>query len=165
MATVSSLYDGSAVTLTTTALSSIAANTWWQSAAIDNTSAGTPSTSISDLSLDCLVEVKLVASATTPVADKAAYVYAYGSVDGSTYPDAITGSQGTFTANNPTQLRLLGTIFIPTASLTYISEPFSIASAFAGSMPAKWGIAVWNNSAALGAGCVVLYQALKQTVV
>lgn len=156
-------YDGSSVSLVVTALNTMAANTWWQSAFIDNNVGGTPSTSVSDFALDCQVQVTIVIGAGTAGADKACYVYAYSSLDaGTTYPDAITGSQGTFTPNNPTQLRAIGIVNTPTVSTTYKSNAFSVASAF-GFMPARWGIAIWNNSGSLlGSGNAVVYQAIKQ---
>lgn len=166
MATVSISYDGSAQALATGTLDSLAANTWWQSAAIDNTATPLSSTA-SDTSLDCLVQCKILFGAVTPAADKAVYVYVYGSADGgTTYPDAITGSASTFTANSPTQLKLLGTLFTPSGSATYTSEPFSVASLFGGAMPPKWGVAVWNNAGvSASTGSAIKFQAIKQSVV
>jgi hypothetical protein len=85
---------GSVQTMVTTNLQSLASSTTtgaWQSASVDNSA---------NLYLDALVIVTLVGPATVS-ADRAAYVYAYGSIDGgTTYPDAISGSEGALTFNS-----------------------------------------------------------------
>jgi len=142
MTTVTKLQFASAVTFTTTSLATLASaaagGSTWQSAVVDNTT---------NLYLDAHVQCNVGVGSGTIGNDQCAYVYAYASLDGgTTYPDAVTGSEGTFTAQNPTQLRLIGVINIPTASTTYKSEPFSVAAAFGGALPPSWGLAVRNYS-------------------
>ena len=166
MATVSEVYDGSAVTLVTTALDSLASGSWWQSAAVDNTNAGTPSASISDNALEIQLHVTVVFGAVSPAAGAVIEVYAYGSTDGTNYDDAITGSQGTFTADNPTQLKLIGVVPTPSGSRSYKGGPFGVSKASDGWLPRKWGVAIRNNAGvAISTGNAVIYQALKQQVV
>lgn len=107
-----------------------------ESTAVDNTS---------NLFLDaiCMVSVKLQTG--TPANDKAVYVYAYGSVDGTNYTDNATGTDAAITLRDPTNVRLVNVIPVPdSGGLTYESSPFSIAQAFGGILPPKWGIIVRN---------------------
>ena len=109
-----------------------------ESDAIDNTS---------DLFVDALVQVKVKLQAGTPSADKAVYVYAYGSEDGTIYTDNATGSDAAITLTEPANARLIGVIHCPAAGgLTYESQPMSVAKAFDYIMPRKWGIIVRNNT-------------------
>ena len=101
--------------------------------------------------LDALVYVTVNVGAGTPANDKCAYVYAYGSEDGTNYTDNATGSDAAITLRDPTNLKLVAVIAMPTASATY-KVVFSIAQAFGGILPRKWGIVVRNYSGiALGA--------------
>jgi hypothetical protein len=151
---------GSVQTMVTTNLQSLASSTTtgaWQSASVDNSA---------NLYLDALVIVTLVGPATVS-ADRAAYVYAYGSIDGgTTYPDAISGSEGALTFNSdPPNLRSIGSISMPVNSGTFKSEPMSIAAAFGGILPGRWGVAIRNASggALAASGNVVKYQEVYAT--
>lgn len=93
--------------------------------------------------MDALVYITVNIGAGTPANDKCAYVYVYGSEDGTNYTDNATGSDAAITLNNPTNLKLVAVISMPTASLTY-KVVFSVASAFGGVLPRKWGIVVVN---------------------
>jgi hypothetical protein len=107
-----------------------------ESTAVDNTS---------DLFLDALVMLKVKTSASALANDKAVYVYAYGTVDnGTTYGDVCTGSDAAVTLTSPSELPLIGVIYCPSTSTTYKGGPFSVARAFGGRLPAKWGIVVRN---------------------
>jgi hypothetical protein len=161
MASIKTAYgtNGQAMTCTLASLAS-AASAGREATIIDNRT---------DLFLDVLVTAKIKLQAGTIANDQAVYVFAYGTVDdGTTLPDAVTGSDAAITINNPTQLILLGAIFTPTQSLTYKSEPFSIARAFGGVMPAKWGVVVRNYSGialtATGGDHSLLYQGIYSTV-
>jgi hypothetical protein len=138
VATIKALYGTSnqAITLTLTSLASAAAR---QSTVVSNTT---------DLFLDALVAIKTKTG--TPLSsDKAIYVYAYGSSDGgSTYPDAVTGSDAAYTMISPTNLKLIGIINAPTASTAYEAGPWSVAAAFGGVLPEKWGVVVQNATGA-----------------
>lgn len=157
MATVKPSYAASA-DITPAALASLAATAACQTAAQDNST---------NLYLDALVQVKLVMGGTGPANDKVAYVYAFASGDeGTTYGDATTGSAGAITLNSPTQLRLIGVVNMPTASLTYESDPMSVAAAYGGVLPRNWGIVVQNSSSVLAAsGSAITFQGLAVTVV
>jgi hypothetical protein len=97
--------------------------------------------------LDALVFVRTKASG-TPGNDKCLYVYAYGSLDEASpqYPDRVPGWNSAVTFDNPTQLRLIGIVNIPASGVSYQAGPFSVAAAFGGILPKRWGIAVRNYS-------------------
>lgn len=120
-----------------------------------------------NLYLDALVEVKLVIPSGTPANDKAVYVWAYDSVDGSNYAEAVAGTDSSYTVDNPTLLPLLGVIpFTATGGVTRRSRAMSVASAFGGVLPAKWGIVVVNfTGLTLSTGCAAIYSGLTATVV
>lgn len=127
--------DAQAITITLASLASAAAR---ESATIDNAT---------NKYLDALVEAKVKTNATAPASDKAVYVYVWGSVDytaTATYPDRVTGADAGITPDSPTQLRLLNVIYCPAAATSYQMEPSSVAAAFGGVLPAKWGIVVVN---------------------
>lgn len=104
-----------------------------------------------DALVNVIIETGVVAS------DKAAYIYAYGSVDGGviaggTFTERCTGADAAFTRRDPTSLKLLGVIPTPTNSVIYEGGPFSVAAAFGGVLPEFWGIVVMNfTGAALSA--------------
>lgn len=129
-------YGTQGQTITCT-LASLATGSAREATAVDNTS---------NLFLDALVAVTVKLQAGTPGSDKAVYVYAAGTVDGSTWPDALTGSDAGVTLNSPTQLRLLGIIAAPTASATFKGGPWSVAAVFGGILPEKWSIVVLNKT-------------------
>jgi hypothetical protein len=150
---------GSTATAITCTLTSLAATSARESATVDNTS---------NLFLDALVQVRVKIGATTPTNDKAVYIYAWGVIDPTTpkFPDAVTGSDAAITLQSPTQLRLIGVINATTASTSYVSEPMSVASAFGGILPPKWGIVISNSSAVLTATSTdhtIEYQGIYQT--
>ena len=97
--------------------------------------------------IDALVQIVIKLAAGTPSADKAVYVYAYGSEDGTTYTDNATGADAAITLTDPPNMKLIGTIRCPAAGgLTYESQPMSVAKAFDWILPRKWGIVVRNNT-------------------
>ena len=124
---------GMTITLASLASSATAAR---ESTAIDNTS---------NLYDDALVYVSCKLQSGSPANDKAIYIFAYGSEDGTNYTDNATGSDAAVTMRDPTNLRLIGIISTPdSGALTYKGGPFSVAQAFGGLMPRKWGIVVRN---------------------
>jgi hypothetical protein len=133
-----------AATAITIGVASLAATSARESATVDNTT---------NKYEDALVQVKLKTGGTTPSNDQCAYIYAWGVIDGTTptYPDTVTGSDAAITLNSPTQLRLIGVLNMPASSTTYVTEPLSVAQAFGGWLPAKWGIVIQNSSSALDA--------------
>ncbi len=109
-----------------------------ESTALDNTS---------NKYFDALVYVSIKLQSGSPASDKSIYVYAYGSEDGTNYTDNATGSDAAITLRSPTNLKLIGVIATPdSGALTYKSHPMSVAKAFDGILPRKWGIAVQNKT-------------------
>lgn len=163
-----------AITCTLTSLAS-SATAGRQSTPVDNTT---------NLFLDAFVQVQMTIPTGGSVAnDKCIYVYAYGTADTTTpnYGDerGVAGTQATIGASDaaysmtdPTvggspPLRLLGIIQVPVAptgtNAVYTSAPMSVAQAFGGFLPAKWGIVVRNycGITAHSSGCSAWYQGLQ----
>lgn len=124
-----------AITLTSLAHSLTAGR---QSTAVDNTS---------NLYMDAILQVRFRLAAGTPGVDQAVYVYIYGSEDGTNYTDggSITGSDAALTLRTPTNMTMLQTIFAATAGgLLFSGQPVSVALAFGGMLPRKWGVVIRN---------------------
>jgi hypothetical protein len=160
MANIKTAY-GTEVTLTVTALHSLASSptAGWQSAVIDNTT---------DLYLDALVQVVLDFANTAPGNDKAAYIYAYGGL-ATTYTNPASGTEGAITlttiVSTQPNIKLVGVVAYNTADEVVESQPMSVAAAFGGVLPPKWGIVLVNYSgAALAAsGNTVKYRGVYAT--
>lgn len=106
---------------------------------------GTAVDNSSNLYLDFFVQFGFKLQTGTPANDKAIYVFAYGSQDGTNYTDNATGSDAAITMRDPTNLRRIDTVACPdSGGLTYKSNPTSVALAFGGWMPRKWGPAIRN---------------------
>jgi len=124
-----------AITITLASLASASAR---QSAVVDNAS---------NLFLDVMVNLSVKLASGSPGGERTVYVYVYGSEDGTSYTDNATGSDAAITMRSPTNLRPLGIINTPdSGALTYKSGPMSVAAAFGGVIPRKWGIVVVNNT-------------------
>lgn len=123
------------LTLTLASLAS-SATAGRESTAVDNTT---------NLFIDAICQIACKLQTGTPANDKAIYVFAYGSVDGTNYTDNATGTDAAITLRDPSNHRLVCVIPVPdSGGLTYESQPFSIAQAFGGILPPKWGIVVRN---------------------
>jgi hypothetical protein len=121
-----------------------------------------------NLYTDALVGGKVKLQSGTPSADRAVYVYVYGSEDGSTYTHPCTGSDAAITLPNPPGLILARTIPCPdSGALTYEMQPFSVAKCFDWSMPREWGIVVRNNTgitfSATGGDHAITYTGIYHT--
>ena len=141
MATLQSKYGTEKQSITIT-LTSFTTNTFNSSTAVDNTT---------NLFLDVLVQLQVKSAAAATSSTGYVNVYAYGTVDAADnlYPDGLSGTAATgVTLTSPPNLRLIGTINVVANSTTYVSEPFSVAAAFGGVLPEKWGIVVENQSGA-----------------
>lgn len=159
MATVKTGYAPNAsITFTLNSLASSTAGVGRASTKVDNTSA---------LYVDALVSLIITLAAGAPANDQAIYVYAYGSTDLSNYTEGVTGSDAGFTINVPTELPLLGVIPTPTNAGTYKAGPYSVATAFGGTLPAYWGLVVVNvtGNAFAASGCSANYTGIQPTVV
>jgi hypothetical protein len=112
--------------------------------------AGRASASVQNASnyLDALVFVRAKAAVATPANDKCIYVFAYGSLDEASpqFGDQCTGADAGITFDNPTQLRLIGIVNLSASGAACKAGPFSVAAAFGGILPKRWGIAVRNYS-------------------
>lgn len=130
------------------------------STAIDNTV---------DVAIDSIVGGQFVSHSVAPTTAKQIEVWAYGSFDGTAYNPGviITGTDVGATMTNTgvkTLMRLL--TIIPTditTSLTYTWGPFSIAQAFGGTMPRKWGLWSVHNMGQIlnAAGNLAKYTPIK----
>lgn len=136
MANINTAYgtQNQALTITLVSLASAAAR---QSTVVDST-ANKP--------LDALVSGKITTGATSVAAPFLVNVYVFATTDGSTYTENAGASDAAITLVVPTNLILLGQINAPSVTTAYYGGPWSVASAFGGSMPEKWGIVVENQT-------------------
>jgi hypothetical protein len=150
------------ITITQT---SLADGGYRSSAAVDNTT-----NKYMDALVGGLTQIGAVA------ADGTFSVYAYGSFDGTNYTAGLDGADGTITwgttpsttgADGYLNLPLLGTVSVDTAEDNKDVRwgPFSIAAAFGGVMPKKWGIVIKNSTGisfhATGTNNTVKFQGVK----
>lgn len=107
-----------------------------ESTAIDNT------TNLYD---DAMVYLSFVIpNSGTISGDQCFYVFAYGSEDATNYEDIITGSTAAITLKSEGNLHFLGAIPCTSINQTLKHTFGSIALAFGGNLPRKWGIYVRN---------------------
>jgi len=139
--------------------------------------AGVESTAIdnsSNLYVDALVSGTWT-SGTTPTTNTQVCVYAYAQRDDSpTYPDTIDGTSSAETITSAgilaSALRLLGvmTVDSTTSNRAYSLAPCSVAQAFGGILPQRWGIFIAHNtgvnSNSTAGNHVWKYQGIKYTV-
>jgi hypothetical protein len=95
---------------------------------------------------DVLLTVIVKTSASALANDKACYVYLYGDEDGTTFNASSAENVGTdvaVTLDSPTNLKGPFVIACPAVSVTYRGV-WSIAQAFGGVMPRKWGFVIQN---------------------
>lgn len=148
MANIKQEYGTStALTITLNSLANAGAR---ESTVVDNTS---------NKFLDVLVAVDVKLASGSPASEKAVYVYAYGSEDGTNYSDNATGSDAAVTMRSPSNLLLIGTINTPDSGALTYKGVFSLSQAFGGNVPRKWGIVVENktNLAFDSTGCSARY--------
>lgn len=146
----------------TCSIASLSSTNFYQSLAIDNTT---------NKFVDALVGGKIM-TGTSPTVDTRIELFAYGTVDGGTlYSGNCTGTDTSYTASNneDKQLFPLGVITVgATSNTSYEFGPFSVAGAFGGTLPQKWGIVVLNLTAAdlhaTAGNHDINYQGVKGTV-
>ena len=103
----------------------------------------------SNLFLDALVQLKIKSGASGVLTTGFVNVYAYGTTDGGTsYPEGATGTDVGVTLTIPPNVRLIGSLNVVANATSYISEPMSVAAAFGGILPQKWGIIIENQTGA-----------------
>ena len=118
------------ITWTGTSLADAAAR---ESTAIDNAT---------NLYLDAVVRIQTKGSAGSTLT---LAVYAYGSVDTGTYTDSATGTDAAFTAANILNSKRVGTVQM-NGTTAVVAGPMSVAAAFGGVLPTKWGLIIRNDS-------------------
>lgn len=112
----------------TISLASLAGGAARQSTVVDNSTAG---------ALDVIIRVTTRSSA----ADTGTLqVYAYTALGDTNYTDGATGSDSAFTAANRLNSRLVGAVQLN--GTTEVDAHFSLAAAFGGVVPAKWGLII-----------------------
>jgi hypothetical protein len=121
--------------ITMTSLASLASGSWAQSLFVDN---GT------NLYLDALVQMKVKTGAT---AAGTVDFWLYASMDGGvSYSDGASGADAAFTPTSTPNLIHLGAVNTPSATTSYIGPHFSVAAAFGGTVPQRWGLAAKNTN-------------------
>lgn len=134
---------GTASTFTLTLASLGTSSTW---VAGRESTAITPAAPVTDYMVTAKITV-----GTSPTAGTYIQVWAYASLDGSTYPDVLTGSDAAATLTSAgirnAALVLLKAIEVDatTSNRAYYMHPVSLRRAF-GVVPAKWGVFVTHNT-------------------
>lgn len=105
--------------------------------AVDNTA---------NLFVDCMLTVRVKTSASALANDFSCYVYLYGSEDGTLYSgDGVTyGTDASVTVAVPSNLKGPYVIACPGTAVQYTLVVGSVASAFGGILPRKWGFVLVN---------------------
>lgn len=157
MAEIKAKYGSNNQAITIT-MNSLAHDAKRESSAVDN--AG-------NCFFDALVQVKIATNTgADSTGDKCVYVYAYGTSDGgAAYSANASGSDAAF-GTDPQQLtncRMIGTIYTPTQNKIYKSDLMSVAGAFGGCLPQRWGIIVHNRTGQTlkSSDCSAYYQGLS----
>jgi hypothetical protein len=119
---------------------------------------------------DILLEATIKGGASGVSASGVATVYAYATVDdGATYTEGATGTDGSFTMPGITQLFVVGVLFINANGQTRKGGPWSVGSVFGGTLPAKGGVIVLNETGAAfdatGSNHHIQYQGVTRQVV
>jgi len=119
-------------------LAGLAATAARGSAYIDNST---------DLYLDASVQLSIKLATGTPAADKAVFIWFYGSNDGTRFTDNSLGTNASVTLRVPTNFRGPFIISTPDAGgLVYTAVIASVANFFGGVLPSRWGIIVENKT-------------------
>ncbi len=127
----------SATSLITISVSGLADNGARESTAIDNTS---------NLYIDAMVQLQFPTVAGIGGNSSAINIYGYGSTDGTNYQFNATGSDAAITMPATPAVPLIGVypIVLTGVNTQKIVIP-SVAQAFGGNLPLKWGIIVENK--------------------
>ncbi len=115
-----------------------------------------------------LLDIAILTTTTAPSGNKQVSVYAYKSLDGTTYDgagstvDNVDGTDKALTAlGNPSNLTFIGTVQLNQGAVaTTIRKTFDFSGAL-GTIPPKWGIVLVNEAGtALGATVTAQYREL-----
>lgn len=124
-----------------------------ESTVIDNSGA-----LFDDILLFLLLEAGVVSG------NKQALIFAYGTADGgTTYTEGCTGVNAAFTRQDPTNLKSVAQVALPTASIVYKLGPYSLKQVF-GTLPDHWGLVVCNDSGVAFSGTAGNNKAFYQGV-
>ena len=84
--------------------------------------------------------------ATAPTSDQAVHFYAYGTVDGgTTFTDNVDGTDAALTTGTR-NARSLGILSMTSPNVVMRGGPWSIAQAFGGVLPQRWGVIAVNST-------------------
>lgn len=150
--------NGQTITIT---LASLANNSARQSTVVDNST---------NLFLDALVQMKIKSGASGTTTTGYVNIYAFATVDnGTTYTENAGATDAAITLTVPPNALLIGRINCVANATTYYSSPMSVAAAFGGVLPEKWGVIVENKTGgtldSTGGNHTVKYQGvLNQSV-
>lgn len=158
MSTIKALY-GSEQTFTIT-LAGLTNGSARQTTEIDNSS---------NLYLDALVQFQ-IKTGSGAGAGSFVEIRAYASADnGTTRTENAGASDAAITLTSPENTPLVDIINTPAATTTYKGNPASVAKAFGGVLPKKWGIIIVNRSAstlsATEGDHLKLWQGIQEQVV
>lgn len=124
------------VTITLTSLANAALR---QSAVVDNAT---------NKYIDALLGGSIQVG-TSPTANNTISVFVYGTHDGTLYTGGASGSDAAYTNAEESLFRLVSIIPVTaTSNKDWIFGPVSVAQAFGGVMPSKWGVVVLNSTGA-----------------
>lgn len=94
-------------------------------------------------------------------------VFVYGALGDTDYTDLATGADAAFTAGLRNSA-FLGAVQMNAATSAVTAGPYSVAAAFGGILPSKWGLVFLNNSgaalSATGGDHVVEYEGVYENV-
>lgn len=165
MATILTTTYASPLNLTITSWGTgLAATQWGFSTLVDNTT---------DKYVDALVGGLLEVGATTPAAGDTLDIYTYANYDTAT-STALTGgidallpgtdAEETEGTDFQKENLILLAVVSAEANVGYHWGPVSVAAAYGGVLPPKWGLVLHNNgSATMAAGSVAEYIGIKYT--
>lgn len=122
----------------TITIASLTNNSARQSTEVDNSS---------NLFLDALVQLKIKTGASGTASTGYVNVWAYATTDGgTTRSDGAGASDAAITLPSPPNSVLIGRINCVANATTYYSTAMSVAAAFGGFLPEKWGIIIENKT-------------------
>jgi hypothetical protein len=140
MATISMDYSA-AQTVTITLgddAAGLANGAYRQSSVVDNTT---------NKFIDALLGGFIRTGSVAPTVNTLIEIWVYGTYDGTNYTAGCSASDSVYTADGEEdELRFLTSISVDTSTDTpYVFGPVSVAQAFGGVLPSKWGVVVRNG--------------------
>ena len=136
MANITQAYGTTNQPLTIT-IASLGNSSSRQSTVVDNTV---------NIFTDVLVSLKIKTGASGTSTTGIVSIYAFGTVDNTNYSENASATDAAITLTTNPNVRLIGILNVAANATTYYSPVFSVASAFNGAIPAKWGIIITNNT-------------------